>query len=88
MLSATYKRAGCYIGAYTYGEKFAQPFFAGFEGYAKSIGGRGHWGKYLTITADEARAQYPLYDRFNEIRRHLDPRGLFMNDFTRRIFER
>ena len=86
MLSPTYRRAACYIGAYTFGAQFADPYFDAFEGYMKSLGARGHWGKFITLSPDEARAQYPELDRFREIRRRMDPNNLFLNAFLTPIF--
>jgi FAD-linked oxidoreductase len=86
MLSPAYGQDICYVGAYTFGEEFARPFFAGFEPAMKSLGGRPHWGKHITLTRDEARALYPKLDRFNEIRKQLDPTGTFANKFIRDLF--
>ena len=38
------------------------------------------------VTGVEARGLYPLYDRFNEIRRQLDPNGTFANRFIHALF--
>ncbi len=86
MLSPTYLRPGCHIGAYTYGAAFSQPYFDHFEALMKTLDGRPHWGKRITITAEEARAMYPLYGRFAAIRKDLDPLGTFANDFIRKVF--
>ena len=50
------------------------------------IGRRPHWGKEFLSTRDELRDAYPMFDRFDAIRRDLDPYGLFENDFIRRVF--
>lgn len=86
MLSPAYGRDVAYIGGYTYGKDFARSYFAGFERAMKELGGRPHWGKYLTLNACEAREMYPEFDRFNAIRRELDPRGTFTNKFIRELF--
>jgi len=86
MLSPAHGRDVCYVGAYTYGEEFARPFFDRFEREMKKLGGRPHWGKRLTLSREEARRLYPLYDRFNEIRKELDPKGVFANAFIRDLF--
>jgi L-gulonolactone oxidase len=70
MLSPAYGRDVCYVGAYTFGS-FTRPYFDGFEPEMKRLGGRPHWGKYHTLTANEARELYPCYDRFNQIRKEL-----------------
>jgi L-gulonolactone oxidase len=87
MLSPAYGRDVCYVGAYTFGEEFARPFFDRFEREMKQLGGRPHWGKRLTLSREEARRLYPMYERFNEIRKDLDPEGVFANAFIRDLFE-
>lgn len=86
MISPAYGRDSMYLGAYTFGERFAQPLFAGFEPWMRGFGGRPHWGKTLHLDAEQARAMYPKYDRFNELRRAMDPKGVFANAFTREVF--
>lgn len=86
MLSPAYGHAVCHVGAYTYGEDFAQPYFETFGKEMKQLGGRPHWGKWLELTAGEARQMYPQYDSFNAIRKDLDPAGIFRNDFLRELF--
>jgi L-gulono-1,4-lactone dehydrogenase len=86
LLSPAYGRPSCYVGAYTFGEKFAIPLFDGFEPFMKQLGGRPHWGKHLTLTAEEVRAMYPEYDRFIQFRRELDLHQVFTNAFVRQLF--
>ena len=86
MLSPAYRRTVCYVGAYTYSENFAQPYFKGFERAMKSLDGRPHWGKRHSLTTAEAQQVYPMFNRFNEIRKELDPTGLFANPFIRGLF--
>jgi len=86
MLSPAYGRDICYVGAYTFGEEFARPLFDRFEREMKKLNGRPHWGKHLNLTREEARELYPAYDRFNEIRQELDPKGTLANEFIREVF--
>ena len=86
MLSPAHGRDVCYVGAYTFGEEFARPFFDRFEREMKQLGGRPHWGKRLTLSREEAWKLYPMYGRFNEIRKELDPTGVFANAFIRDLF--
>ena len=60
--------------------------FDRFEREMKKLDGRPHWGKHLTLSHEEARRLYPMYDRFNEIRKELDPKGVFANAFIRDLF--
>jgi L-gulono-1,4-lactone dehydrogenase len=86
MLSPAYGRDTCYIGAYTFGEDFARPFFDEFEREMKRIGGRPHWGKYFTLSSEEAQVLYPMYDHFNEIRQELGPTGTLANEVIQEVF--
>ena len=85
MLSPAYGRDACYIGAYTFGEEFARPFFDEFEREMKRIGGRPHWGKHFTLSSEEARELYPMYHHFNEIRQELDPKGTLANEVIQEV---
>ena len=39
-----------------------------------------------TLTARELRPLYPRWDDFQAVRRRLDPDGLFLNPYLRKIF--
>ena len=42
--------------------------------------GRPHWGKsFDSMTPDEAHRIYPKLREFLEVRRQLDPKGIFVN---------
>jgi FAD/FMN-containing dehydrogenase len=51
------------------------------------FGARVHWGKLHFLTRDQLLGRYPMADRFIEIRRELDPAGVFLNDHLRPLFE-
>jgi FAD/FMN-containing dehydrogenase len=61
-------------------------FFADVEPILCEAGGRPHWGKIHTRSRSALRALYPMYDRFVETRRRLDPHGVFLNDHLRELF--
>jgi FAD/FMN-containing dehydrogenase len=86
MLSPSHDGPVCYVGGYIFGELNASDFFENYESLMKGFGGRPHWGKHLTLSPQEARHMYPGLDRFNEIRKELDPEGIFANDFIRNLF--
>ncbi len=60
-------------------------FGRGLERIAGKYGGRPHWGKMNWATAADLRPQYPMFDRFVALRRELDPGGMFLNDYLRRV---
>jgi FAD/FMN-containing dehydrogenase len=62
-------------------------FFRDMEPILIKHGGRPHWGKKHYQTAKELKALYPCWERFHEIRRSMDPEGVFMNAYLRTLFE-
>ncbi len=86
MLSPAHGRDTCQIGAYQFENRDTARYFAGFEALMLPMGGRPHWGKEHSVGRRAIREMYPLYDRFDEIRRELDPRGVFENAFVKRMF--
>ena len=53
-----------------------------------AAGGRPHWGKWHTLDAARLSTLYPRWDDFQEIRRKLDPSGLFGSPAIDRILGR
>ena len=47
---------------------------------------RVHWGKLHFLTAERLHALYPEADAFINLRRELDPNGMFLNDHLRELF--
>jgi FAD/FMN-containing dehydrogenase len=47
---------------------------------------RVHWGKLHFLTPERLHERYPEAGRFIEIRRELDPSGMFLNDHLRKLF--
>lgn len=47
---------------------------------------RVHWGKLHFLTAEQLHRRYPAAEAFIEIRRRLDPDGVFLNDHLRPLF--
>lgn len=62
------------------------PFFADAQAVLRAHGGRPHWGKWHTLLAADLAQLYPDWDRFQAVRRRLDPAGLFLNEHLRGIF--
>ena len=48
--------------------------------------GRAHWGKLHFMTAERLAEQFPRYHDFKELRRSLDPAGVFLNLHLRDLF--
>jgi L-gulonolactone oxidase len=85
-MSPAYGRDTCQIGGYMYPSKSLDAYFEGFEAIMVALGGRPHWGKDFLMEGDGIRRCYPEYERFAELRRQLDPTGVFENGFIRRLF--
>ena len=57
------------------------------EGALEPFGARPHWGKLFTLdgAAERMPQLYARWDDFAALRRRLDPRGVFGNDFLSRL---
>lgn len=74
------------IAVHSYvGEPFDY-FFSALEPMFRRAGGRPHWGKLHSLAFAELAALYPDFERFTALRRELDPRGLFLNRHTARLW--
>jgi FAD/FMN-containing dehydrogenase len=49
------------------------------------LGGRPHWGKLHTRTAEHLRASYPAFDEVVALRDKLDPDRRFGNAYLERV---
>lgn len=61
-------------------------FFSEFEPVYRAVGGRPHWGKLNALQQADFQKLYPEFDRFNALRRDLDPTGKFLNAYLAGIF--
>lgn len=86
MLSPSSERDTVYLAFHTYQGMPWQDFFAAVEGVAADYGARPHWGKRHTLDAAALSALYPQWEAFQEVRRRLDPHGVFANAHIKRIF--
>ncbi|MBE3561425.1 MAG: FAD-binding protein [Ktedonobacteraceae bacterium] len=86
-LSPAYEREAAYIAVHMYRGMAYQDYFRRVEEIFKRYEGRPHWGKMHTRTAQELATLYPHWHDFRRIRAELDPAGVFLNDYLRRLFE-
>ncbi|MFI5499316.1 D-arabinono-1,4-lactone oxidase [Nocardia asteroides] len=84
-LSPAGGRATCYIAVHQYQGMVWEPYFRACEAVFDRYQGRPHWGKRHFQTAETLRTRYPEWDRFAEVRRRLDPAGVFANDYVNRV---
>ncbi|XP_014666895.1 PREDICTED: L-gulonolactone oxidase-like isoform X2 [Priapulus caudatus] len=64
-----------------------QEYWDKYESIMKRAGGRPHWAKAHRETASDLRKMYPHFEQFCNIRSSLDPHGLFLNNYLKRILE-
>jgi L-gulonolactone oxidase len=62
-----------------------EQYFRSVEAIMDSLGGRPHWGKMHYQTAATLKPRYADWDRFQSVRRRLDPEGRFANAYTDRV---
>lgn len=86
MMSPAYGRDSCQVGAYMFESEGIERYFSEFQRIMHAMGGRPHWGKEFSLPGAAIRELYPMAGRFNELRRELDPDGLFESAFVRRLF--
>lgn len=85
-LSPACRRDSVYIAAHMYRAMPYAHYFERFAGIMGRYGGRPHWGKMHTLTAEDFAGLYPEWQQFKALRERLDPGGLFLNDHLRIVF--
>lgn len=84
-LSPAAGRETCYLAVHMYTGMEWEPYFRAVEEVMDAAGGRPHWGKRHFQTAGTLARRYPDWDRFQAVRRRLDPEGVFANEYVRRV---
>ena len=67
------------------GERY-ENYFVPVETIMMDYDGRPHWGKMHFQTSATLAPLYPKWDEFQKARSILDPKGIFENDYTKRVF--
>ena len=86
-LSPAYQRDSIYIAVHMYKGMEYRTYFDAIEAIFKKYNGRPHWGKMHTLTTNELSQRYPKWNEFQAIRKQLDPDGLFMSDYLKKLME-
>jgi FAD/FMN-containing dehydrogenase len=63
-----------------------EDYFNDIEKIFESYGGRPHWGKKHSLKAPALQKLYPMWNRFQEIRKQFDPNGIFLNKYLNDVF--
>ena len=84
-LSTAYGRQTGYIAVHRYFREDPREYFTAVEEIMRGYGGRPHWGKMHTQSADTLRGLYPRFDDFLRVRDELDPERRFSNPYLDRV---
>lgn len=85
-LSPAYQRPSVTISLHQAADLPHTAFFGDAEAIFRQFDGRPHWGKVHTHTSQEFASLYPDWQRFQQIRRQLDPHGRFFNLYLEELF--
>jgi FAD-linked oxidoreductase len=74
------------ISTHQYSKMPWQALFAEAEPMFRAAGGRPHWAKRHTLTAQDVDAMYPRAGDFRAVRADVDPHGKFTNAHLAQLF--
>ncbi|GAY08144.1 D-arabinono-1,4-lactone oxidase [Pseudonocardia sp. N23] len=84
-LSTAYGRDSGYVAVHQYVGSDHTRWFDAAESILRGLGGRPHWGKMHSLTADDLAGLHPRFDDFRAVRDRLDPGRTFTNPYLRRV---
>ncbi len=84
-LSTASGRESVYLAVHVNARTDHTAYFQGVEEVLKQYGGRPHWGKLHTRTADDLAAGYTHWADFHRVRDQVDPERMFTNDYLDRV---
>jgi FAD-linked oxidoreductase len=84
-LSTAYDRETVYLAFHVNGRTDHTAYFEGVERVMVAHGGRPHWGKLHTRSAEDLAAAYPRLGEFLTLRDRLDPDRVFTNRYLERV---
>ncbi len=88
-MSPTQGEDVCFIGTKIHFPFRRQPEYFRYFSFVDQIllrhRGRPHWGKQFRITVEDFKKNYPNWEKFWAFVDAEDPKGLFQNDFARRL---
>jgi L-gulono-1,4-lactone dehydrogenase len=84
-LSTAYGRDSAYIAIHVFRASPHLEYFRDVEAVMTAAGGRPHWGKMHTRSADYLRRAYPCFGDFVALRDELDPERRFGNAYLDRV---
>ena len=87
-LSMGYGSDSGWVAVHMYKGVAYRPYFEAVEEALHDVAGneaRPHWGKLHTLTAADLGPRYPEWDKFQQVRRRLDPEGVFTSPAIERV---
>jgi L-gulono-1,4-lactone dehydrogenase len=84
-LSTAYGRDSAYIAIHVFHASPHQEYFRDVEAVMTAVGGRPHWGKMHTRSAEYLRQAYPKHGDFVALRDKLDPGRRFGNPYLAQV---
>jgi FAD-linked oxidoreductase len=84
-LSPAYGRDSAFIAVHMYKGMPYEAYFRCVESIMRSYGGRPHWGKLHMMKTGELKAIYPKWKEFTDVRKQLDPKGVFLNSYLQEL---
>lgn len=84
-LSPAYGGPRCFVAVHMYRGLPYERYFREVEALMTDVDGRPHWGKLHAQTAATLAPRYPEWERFQAVRRRLDPEGRFANAYLDRV---
>jgi FAD-linked oxidoreductase len=85
LLSTAAGRDSGFVAVHMFEGMAWEPYFRAVEAVMYELDGRPHWGKRHFQSAATLRERYPEWERFQAVRRRLDPDGRFANAYTERV---
>lgn len=86
-LSTAYRRDTVYLAFHVNSRTDHTAYFAAMEEIMVAHGGRPHWGKLHSRSAEHLTGLYPRFEDFRTLRGQLDPDRVFDNDYLRRVLD-
>jgi len=84
-LSTAYRRNSAYIAIHVFHASPHLEYFRDVEAVMTAAGGRPHWGKMHTRSAEQLSAAYPKFGAFVALRDKLDPERRFGNAYLDQV---
>ena len=84
-LSTASGRESAYLAVHVHRGQPHEAYFAAVESVMVALGGRPHWGKLHTRTAEHLRSAYPAFDDVVALRQKLDPERRFGNAYLEKV---